>query len=64
MQGLTEGQVEQSAVRSVHVTGVHVVLLCRPVYAVIRLCVELLGRERRGEVLLTVVLLLINSLSV
>ena len=48
MQGLTEGQVEQSAVRSVHVTGVHVVLLCWPVYAVIRLSVELLGRERRG----------------
>ena len=48
MQGLTEGQVEQSAVRSVHVTGVHVVLLCWPVYAVIRLSVELLGREGRG----------------
>ena len=84
MQGLTEGQVEQSAVRSVHVTGVHVVLLCWPVYAVIRLSVELLGRERRGEEgeggrggegrggerrgrrgeVLTVVLLLINLLSV
>ena len=46
---LTEGQVEQAAVRCVHVIEVHVVLLCWPVYAVIWLSVELLGRGGEGS---------------
>ena len=34
--------------RRVHVTRVNIVLLCWPVYAVIRLSVELLGEGRGG----------------